>query len=143
MEEHFFLISCNKANRWLTKLDDSLMDPDNLDRLNQHLDKASFVRNKREHDEEYSGESPKAQPMYTVEDDGSGIVFNVSPGVTMFSGDRILLGGMLEVNECADSAALIRAELQGHQRLYWNNRNARAVELYCSPDRLIDLPEGG
>ena len=57
---------------------------------------------------------------------------------------RILLGGIVDIEEVTASAAALRSDLQVVQREYWNQRpyiTPEVVETYCSPDRLLDGTE--
>jgi hypothetical protein len=145
MEEHFFLVACNKARRWLDHIDRKIVTQAHLDRFNVLADSAQVVRNKREHDEEYFGASPKLEPLHADKTSGaSAIRLMVGTSVTSYSRGRIILGGIVDIDECAEAAVPLRSELQTHQRNYWRSRLSRlpmkdeVVDSYCSPDRLID-----
>lgn len=125
MEEHFFLVACNKARRWVDKLKAISEDDAPLVEFLNRTKAAQTVRNKREHDDEYFGsggaKANRPRPRYDVDCD-SPVSMVVGPACSVNSQGKLLLGGLFDVHEGIQSAKTLQIILRQMQHEYWDNR---------------------
>lgn len=145
MEEQFFLTACEKAQRWIKPMKLTTKEAIKFSALRPDI---NLVRNEREHDDERYGLGNQYEVVDVSEHARRGFVLkrpssgrkNPNPhhkfqmkkadtvgGVTVvgsmsgttYSGDRILLGGIVDVALVVNAAeALIGPLLKEHQA-YW------------------------
>src|SRR5690606_29564014 len=80
LEELNLLTAANKARRWIEYADCPMWDVAAVEPFLTLLKKAKFVRDKREHDEEY-GRGGKPHPLTDATSKRGGPTIKVSPGV--------------------------------------------------------------
>ena len=98
---------------------------------------AQFLRNKREHDDNYLGMNSKNEPL--VDSSGTGgVTINVAQSVTVFRHGKIYLGGTLDVHKTINSADIAIRPLMDIQHDYWKKRHAEYFLEFQIPRNLID-----
>ncbi len=123
MEEQFFINVAYKACRWASKLKTLNVAVTDMDVFLASVD-AQFLRNKREHDDNYLGMNSKHEPW--VDASGpTGPTIQVAQSVTVFRDRQILLGGTLEVHKTINAADAALIPLVEMQHAYWAKRSAQ------------------
>ena len=93
-----------KVMRWILDAEPNpKWDRSKIDSFNNLLEGLRQIRNKREHDEKY-GVGKKLEPLRDATADGSNLKLMVGPNVTVFRGDQILIGGVVDVHKLHDAA---------------------------------------
>ncbi len=123
IEEHFYLVACNKARRWVTKLKPIIEDNEPIVEFLENTNNSKIVRDKREHDDEYFGTGKKYQeePNHDVSSK-SAIKMNVGTSCSVQTDGKLLLGGIFDVYEGIQSAKLLQEYLRPFQHAYWDKR---------------------
>ena len=145
MEEQFYLNAIGKAIRWLRKLATYSDVPEVNTFLNSYGN-ANFIRDMREHDDEYSlgrGRS-KTGEMKELKEPGR-TTLNVGQEVTVIQNGKVLLGGRLDVAQVKEAAASLARHLifeetkQLDKKWHWlgESRHEKLKYLY-PPDKLLD-----
>jgi hypothetical protein len=133
MEEQFFINVAYKARRWVSKLKKLNVAVTDMDIFLGLVD-AQFLRNKREHDDNYLGLNSKKEPL--VDATGTtGPNIRVAQSVTVFRNGQILLGGTLDVHRTINAAGQALIPLIEMQHGYWKKRRAPHFQ---APRTLID-----
>ena len=133
MEEQFFINAAHKACRWASKLKELGGAEKEMDAFLNSVD-TQFLRNKREHDDNYLGMNSKKEPL--VEAIGeSNLKLHVGQSVTVIRNGKILLGGTLDVHGTIEAANTALEPLINIQHEYWETRHA---SQFKSPRGLID-----
>lgn len=138
MEEHFFLVACNKARRWLKKLRSVVENEEPIAKFLAQTENASIVRNKREHDDEYFGTGRKhdEEPSHDVPST-SPVKMNVGTSCTVYTDARLLLGGILDVGATRCAADSLQNTLRELQHAYWDKRGRGGADHFKMPERLL------
>lgn len=164
MEEQFFLNACGKAVRWITPL--KLDNPEWAELLRLEKD-IKIVRDEREHDEDRYGLgnepfdtslSPHEHAAQGYIKNSGGHKFRMKPAMTdgamkiicsmastIRDGDRLLLGGVLDVSEVVKTAeglmsALLTKQHESSDKLIGQDRplneeSAKIAESYYIESR--------
>lgn len=152
MEEQFFLTACEKAQRWIDPMKLATPEATRFSGLGEAVKK---VRDEREHDDERyglgnkfdlsevdphehaemgfvlkrpkSGKKPNPSQKFRMEtaDTGGGVTIVSSMSLTIHSGGRILLGGIVDVARVVSAAEALIEPLLQKQHTYWDRRIAR------------------
>ena len=133
MEEQFFINSAHKACRWASKLKELGVAINEMDVFLNSVD-TQFLRNKREHDDNYLGMNSKNEPLVEAKGE-SNLKLQVGQSVTVLRNGKILLGGTLDVHETIEAANTAIEPLINIQHEYWEKRKAPHLQL---PRSLID-----
>ena len=131
LENHFFLVACIKAQRWLRKLSDiATAEKENIATFLVLTQNAKVVRDKREHDDEYfgTGKIHEQEPMHNVQTSSS-VKLRVGTSVSVFVDGKYLIGGILDVQQTIDAARSLRTTLVKIQHAYWDNRKAEHFKM--------------
>ena len=163
MEEQFFLNAAVKAIEWVSDLkeqgclvdeiDNFLSTPsigmeakkviDNpVDCKKGELKKTviKLVRDKREHDKEIFGSQKKEEILFNASSPGSKLKLTLGHSITEFRGGRILLGGVVDVQEVIDAAIKLEVHLRNKQHELWKKRSLgsiKDVKHFLAPSGLI------
>ena len=148
MDEMFFLTALNQANRWLNDLEKYLPKFEStFSEFNKISggDDGKKVRHKREHAEEIYGSKqknrnvPSGNPLFNVSTD-SGLEIQMSSSVTYVRGDRIVLGGRVDVRATMEAAAALVETLRPVQLHYWTSTTKRSrdkIAQFLAPEDLM------
>ncbi|MCH7592411.1 MAG: hypothetical protein IH989_06510 [Planctomycetes bacterium] len=137
MEEHFFLVACMKAQRWLKKLKKIVDDPQPIVAFLAVIEPCHVVRNKREHDDEYfgAGKKEEGEPMHDVDSD-SPVKMTVGTSVSCQVDGKLLLGGICDVRKAMVAADSLQDMLRRLQHAYWD-RKVGETEHFKMAKRLL------
>lgn len=133
MEEQFFINVAYKACRWASKLKTLNVAVTDMELFLGIVD-AQFLRNKREHDDNYLGLNSKKEPWADASAT-TGPTILVAQSVTVFRNGTILLGGTLDVHKTINAAGAALPPLLEMQHGYWEKRRAPHFQ---TPRTLID-----
>ena len=150
MEQQFFLTACEKAQRWIDPMNLRTPEAIQFSKLREIIKK---VRDEREHDDERYGignqfdrlevgeqakrgfvlkrHEPGKKPntwqkfrMEKADTDGGVTIVGTLSG-TVNSGNRILLGGIVDVAKVVKAAEALIEPLLNKQHAYWDQKIAR------------------
>jgi hypothetical protein len=145
MEEQFFLNAAGKAIRWLKELTANNLIPE-VKTFFDNVGDAEFIRNMREHDDEYSlgGGRNREKEMAELKEEGR-TTLHMGQGVTMFRDGQILIGGRINVQKTTEAAATLAGYLvnKEHKELdkKWNwlgESRRKGLKYLYPPDKLLD-----
>ena len=140
MEEQFFLNAIGKALRWIGELKSQGVCVQPIDSFLAVAGVAQLVRNKREHDDEYSGPQKKTEVMSDASQPGSNLTIKVGQSVTVHRNGTVLLGGTVDVSEVIEAAIELATHLRTEQHKYWEGRSLgdrRNIEHFLAPEGLV------
>ena len=133
MEEHFFLVACQKATRWINKLQAQNILSEEI-RIFKEKVSVKLVRDKREHDDEYQGTNAKDEKLSDVSNPNSELTIKVGQSITMKRNSRYYIGGTLDVHTTMEIVNQLFKPLKEIQHAYWEKRGAPHFKI---PDVLI------
>ncbi|MBI5640415.1 MAG: hypothetical protein HZA17_08320 [Nitrospirae bacterium] len=159
MEEQFFLNTSVKAIEWVSdtkeqgclvdEIEDFLSIPSIGMEAKKVIDNPAecrkgelkktvikLVRNKREHDVEIFGSQKKEEIVFNTSSPGSKLKLILGHSITQFRGGRILLGGVIDVQEVIDAAVKLEVHLRNKQHELWKKRS-KDVDFFLAPKGLI------
>lgn len=104
LEALSLLNAAGKVMRWIDEAEpDPKWDRTLISDFNNLLVDVRTIRNKREHDDEY-GPGKTKEPLKDATAEGSNLKLMVGANVTVLRGEKILLGGIVDVHELRDMA---------------------------------------
>ena len=138
MEEHFLLVACNKARRWLEKLKTVVEDKQPILEFFEITKNSVIIRHKREHDDEYFGTGKRhdEEPNHDVQS-RSPIRMNVGTSCSCYLNGRLLLGGIFDVGNGIEAAGSLQNRLRKLQHAYWDERGRGEAGHFKMPEKLM------
>jgi hypothetical protein len=132
MEEQFFLTACQKARRWIEAMDLNTPEADQFSALGKRFEQ---IRGEREHDNDHSGLGKKRKYKDSQEvpirrmGTSEGVKASVSAGVTSTVDGRLVLGGVVDIQEVIDAAGALMPQLIEQHNNNWDKRLTRNGDM--------------
>ncbi|PCI31813.1 MAG: hypothetical protein COB54_08780 [Alphaproteobacteria bacterium] len=144
LEEQFFLTACEKTVRLIGVLNSEgkieevrQFLPTEAMREFRNTMQSNHVRNKREHEENYTKPYNQKDPLFDASDPKGGVTLKVTSGITIQRGNDIIIGGRVSVRDSIAAAKGLSLHLVECQHRY--ERSRKKMLEAANPDDYPDI----